>query len=57
MHIKNMSCREIIKTEVDEGDFLKSILHVVEFTRQFKCIINAGDLRPILGNWNVWPGI
>ena len=48
-----MSQREIIKTEINPGDFLKSILNVGDFTRQFKSryyIINAGDLRPILGN-------
>ena len=42
-------------TEVNAGDVLKSILHVGEFTRQFKCgyyITNAGDSRPILENWN-----
>ena len=40
------------------GEFVKSILNVRDFTRQFKCryyIINAGDSRPILGNWNIWP--
>ena len=43
--------------EVNEGDFLKSILNVGDFTRQFKChyyIINAGNSRPILENWNVY---
>ena len=41
----------MIRTDVNPWDFLKSILHVGDFTRQFKC----GDLRPILGNWNLWP--
>ena len=47
----------MIKAEVNAGDFLKSILSVGDFTRQFKSryyIINAGDSRPIRGNWNVW---
>ena len=39
----------MIRTDVNPRDFLKSILHVGDFTRQFKC----GDLRPILGNWNL----
>ena len=37
--------------------FLKIVLNVGDFTRQFKCcyyIINAGDSRPVLENWNVW---
>ena len=56
----------MIRTEVNAGNFLKSILHVRDFTRQFnpfihnaqfKCgqYINAGDSRPILENWNVCP--
>ena len=52
-----MPQREIIKTEVNPGDFLKSIQNVGDFARQFKSryyIINAGDSREILGNWNVW---
>ena len=47
-----MSYREMIRTDVDAGDFLKSILHLGDFTRQFKC----GDSRPVLENWNLWPG-
>ena len=49
---------EIIRAEVNSKGFLKSILNVGGFTRQFTgCyyIINAGDSRPILGNWKVWP--
>ena len=48
----------MIRAEVNAGDFLKSIVNVEDFTRQLKCryyIINGGDFRPILGNWNVWP--
>ena len=48
-----MPQREIIKTKVNPGDFLNSILNVGDSTRQFKSryyIINAGDARPILGN-------
>ena len=44
-----------MRAEVNSGDFLKSILNVGDFTRQFESryyIINAGDSRPILGNWN-----
>ena len=48
-----MSQRKIIRTDVNLGDFLKSILHVGDITRQFKC----GDSRQILGNWNFWPGM
>ena len=51
-----MSQLEII-VDVNAGDFLKSILNVGDFTRKFKChyyIINAGDSRPILENWNVY---
>ena len=51
-----MSSSEIIRAEVNEGDSLKSIVVVEDFTRQFKCRyynINAGDFQPILGNWNV----
>ena len=44
-----MSLREIIRTDVNPGDFLKSILQVGDFTRQFKC----GDSRPILRIWNL----
>ena len=43
----------MIRTEVNAGDFLKSILQVGDFTRQFKYgwyITNAGDSRPILEN-------
>ena len=43
----------MIRTEVNAGDFLKSILDVVDFTRQFKYgwyIINAEDSLPILRN-------
>ena len=43
----------MIRTDVDAGDFRKSILHLGDFTRQFKC----GDARPVLENWNLWPGI
>ena len=53
-----MSKREITRAEVNSGDFLKSILNVEDFTRQFKrryYIIIAGDPRPIMGNWNVLP--
>ena len=55
-----MSQREIKSAEVNAGDFLKSIVNVEDFRRQFKCryyIINAGDSRPILENWNVRPGM
>ena len=48
---------KMIRMKVDAGDFLKSILNAVDFTREFKCgryIKIPGDLRPILGNWNVW---
>ena len=48
-----MSQRELIKTGINPQDFLKSILNVGDFTRQFKShyyTINAGDSRPILGN-------
>ena len=48
MHIKSMSQRKIIRTDVNLGDFLKSILHVGDITRQFE----FGDSRQILGNWN-----
>ena len=50
---KVMSQREMIKTEVNPGDFLKSILNVGDFTRQLKTryyIINVGDSRSILRN-------
>ena len=43
----------MIRTDVNPGDFLESILHVEDFIRQSKC----GDSRPILGNWNLWPGM
>ena len=46
----------MIRTEVNAGDFLKSILNVGDFTRKFKCsqgFINAGDSRPIPGNGNI----
>ena len=42
------------------GKFSEEYLNVGDFTRQFKSryyIINAGDSRPLLGNWNVWPGM
>ena len=42
----------MIRTDVNPADFLESILHVGDFTRQFKC----GDSQPILGNWDLWPG-
>ena len=32
-----MSSSEIIRAEVNEGDSLKSIVVVEDFTRQFKC--------------------
>ena len=32
-----MSQREVIRAEVNAGDFLKSVLNVGDFTRQFKC--------------------
>ena len=35
-----------MRADVHLGDFLKSILHVRDFTKQFKC----GDSRQILGN-------
>ena len=41
----------MIRTEVNAGDFLKSILHVGDFPRQFKYgqyIINAGDSPTLL---------
>ena len=41
-----MSQREIIRPDLNLGDFLKSDLHLGDFTRQFKC----GDSRQILGN-------
>ena len=43
----------MIRTDVNPGDFLKTILYVGDFTRQFK----YGDSRPILENWNLWPGM
>ena len=39
----------MIRTDVNPGGFLKSILHVGDIIRQFKC----GEPRPILGNWNL----
>ena len=50
--------REIIRAEVNSGDFLKGMLNVGDFARQFKSfyyIIHAGDSREILGKWNVRP--
>ena len=47
-----------MRAEVNSGDFPKSILNVGGFRKQFKShyyIMNAGDLRPILEKWNVWP--
>ena len=38
----------MIRTNVNPVDFLKSILHVGDFTKQFK----SGDSLSILGNWN-----
>ena len=56
VHIKtNVVCEIIV--EVNVRDFLKSILNVEDFTRQFKChhfIINAGDSQPVMENWNVY---
>ena len=46
-----MSQSEMIKTDVNPGDFLESTLHAGNFTRQFKC----GNSQPILENQNLWP--
>ena len=51
VHIKNMSQSEMIKTDVNPGDFLESTLHAGNFTRQFKC----GNSQPMLENQNLWP--
>ena len=48
----------MIKLEVNAGHFLKSILNVAHFTRNFKCrhyFMNSGDSGKIPGNWNIWP--
>ena len=42
----------MIRTDVNPGDFQMSILHIEDFTRQFK----FGVSRPMLGNWNLRPG-
>ena len=50
----------MIRTLVNAGDFLKSILRAGDFKRQFRYgyyIKNVVDPRPILKNWNVWPGM
>ena len=42
----HMSSREIIRAEVNAGDFLKRIVNAEDLIRQFKFryyIINAGD--------------
>ena len=41
----------MIRTDVNPGGFLKNILYVEDFIRQFKC----KESRPILWNWNLWP--
>ena len=43
----------MIRTDVNPGDFLRSVLHVGDVTRQFQ----REDSRPILENWNLWPGV
>ena len=48
----------MIGAEINAGDFLKSILNVVDFIRTFKCnhyFKNSGVYRPVPTNWNVWP--
>ena len=50
--------REMIRAQVNAGDFLKNILNVGDFTRKLKCnhyFVNAEDSQPIPRNWNVWP--
>ena len=43
----------MIRTDVNPGDFLRSVLHVGDVIRQFQ----RADSRPILENWNLWPGM
>ena len=48
---------ELIRAEVNAGEFLESILNVGDFTRKYKynhCFISPGDTRLIPRNWN-WP--
>ena len=57
VHVKIMLQRELIRAEVNAGEFLKSILNVGDFTRKYKCnhyFISPGDSRSIPRNWN-WP--
>ena len=53
MHVK---ISELIRAEVNAGEFLKSILNMGDFTRKYKYnhyFISPGDSRSI-PNWN-WP--
>ena len=36
-----MLLHEMIRVEVNAGDFLKCIVNVGDFTRKFKCNLNA----------------
>ena len=56
VHVKMLQ-RELIRAEVNVGEFLKSTLNVGDFTRNYKYshyFISAADSRSIPRNWN-WP--